>query len=240
MFEGFEALLRWQHPVQGLIPPARFIPIAEDSGIIRDIGIWVLKHTCMTLQTWHRDIPQTKHITMAVNLSAKQFNSQHLALKIREILTHTKIPPSVLSMEITETAIMEEPIRALETLEQIKELGLGVALDDFGTGYSSLSYLHTFPADTLKIDRFFVAVLPRDKRNLEIVRAIVILGNTLGLNVIAEGIETWRQYDILRSLGCDQAQGFLFSRPLGEARCRELLEHPEMVPWKQPCLLEER
>ncbi len=231
--EGFEALIRWQHPVHGFISPGEFIPIAEDIGIIRDIGLWVLEHACTTLRAWHRDIPQAKHITMAVNLSAKQLNSQNLPLKISEILDDTGMLPSALNMEITETAIMEAPDRALETLKQLKNFGMGVALDDFGTGYSSLSYLHTFPSDTIKIDRSFVSVLVSDKESLEIVRAIVVLGNSLGLKVIAEGIETWRQYDILRSFGCAQAQGFLFSRPLKEVQCRELLEQPEMLPWKQ-------
>jgi EAL domain-containing protein (putative c-di-GMP-specific phosphodiesterase class I) len=172
---------------------------------------------------------------MAVNLSVKQLNMLGLPKKIREIMDATGIRPPDLNLEITETAIMEAPKSALGTLKQIKSLGVGIALDDFGTGYSSLSYLHNFPSDTIKIDRSFVAAIQKDEESLEIVRAIVILGNSLRLNVIAEGIETWKQYEILKNLGCDQAQGFLFSHPLSETFCHELLKHPESTPWKHAC-----
>ena len=233
--EGFEALLRWRHPTRGIISPAQFIPIAEDTGLIREIGLWVMERACSTLAAWHREIPRSNRVTMAVNLSAKQLNMIGLPKRIRAIMDSTGVLPSDLNLEITETAIMEAPKSALATLKQLKALGLGVALDDFGTGYSSLSYLHNFPSDTIKIDRSFVAAIQRDEESLEIVRAIVILGNSLCLNVIAEGIETWKQYEILKNLGCDQAQGFLFSHPLGEGICHELLEHPESIPWKHVC-----
>ncbi|GAU08645.1 EAL domain-containing protein [Desulfoplanes formicivorans] len=230
--EGFEALLRWRHPTRGLISPNQFIPIAEDTGLIREIGLWAMEQACSTLATWHREIPSSRRMTMAVNLSAKQLNVLGLSKKIRQIMDASGITPSVLNIEITETAIMEAPKSALAALKQIKALGVGVALDDFGTGYSSLSYLHNFPTDTIKIDRSFVAAIQNDEESLEIVRAIVILGNSLSLKVIAEGIETWKQYETLKNMGCDQAQGFLFSHPLGETICRELLEHPETIPWK--------
>jgi len=233
--QGFEALLRWRHPTRGIISPVQFIPIAEDTGLIREIGLWVMESACATLGTWHREIPQSSHVTMAVNLSVKQLNMPGLPKKIREIMDATGIRPSDLNLEITETAIMEAPKSALGTLKQIKSLGVGIALDDFGTGYSSLSYLHNFPSDTIKIDRSFVTAIQKDEESLEIVRAIVILGNSLRLNVIAEGIETWKQYEILKNLGCDQAQGFLFSHPLSEPFCHELLRHPESTPWKHAC-----
>jgi diguanylate cyclase (GGDEF)-like protein/PAS domain S-box-containing protein len=233
--QGFEALLRWRHPARGIISPVQFIPVAEDTGMIREIGLWVMEQACATLGRWHREIPGSAHVTMAVNLSAKQLNMSGLPKKIREIMETTGIQPSDLTLEITETAIMEAPKSALVTLKQIKGLGVGIALDDFGTGYSSLSYLHNFPSDTIKIDRSFVTAIQKDEESLEIVRAIVILGNSLRLNVIAEGIETWKQYEILKNLGCDQAQGFLFSHPLGEAFCHELLEHPETAPWQHVC-----
>jgi diguanylate cyclase (GGDEF)-like protein len=233
--QGFEALLRWRHPARGIISPVQFIPVAEDTGMIREIGLWVMEQACATLGRWHREVPGSAHVTMAVNLSAKQLNMSGLPKKIREIMETTGIQPSDLNLEITETAIMEAPKSALVMLKQIKGLGVGIALDDFGTGYSSLSYLHNFPSDTIKIDRSFVAAIQKDEESLEIVRAIVILGNSLRLNVIAEGIETWKQYEILKNLGCDQAQGFLFSHPLSEPFCHELLRHPESTPWKHAC-----
>ncbi|WP_462325077.1 EAL domain-containing protein [Desulfoplanes sp.] len=230
--EGFEALLRWRHPTKGIIPPDQFIPIAEDTGLIRDIGLWVFEHACRTLTRWQKRIPGTGDLTMAVNLAAKQLSMIGLTQRMNDIMVGTGIDPTNIVVEITETGIMEAPKSAMVMLKKIKKLGLGVALDDFGTGYSSLSYLHNFPTDTIKIDRSFIATIQQDEESLEIVRAIVILGNSLCLHVIAEGIETWKQYEILKSLGCDQAQGFLFSHPLPESMCHDLLLDPANTPWK--------
>ena len=221
--DGFEALVRWRHPHKGAISPAQFIPIAEDTGLIRDIGLWVFEQACTTLAHWTKDFPGDQHVTMAINLSAKQLSSSALSARIKDILTTTGVNPKDINLEITETGIMEAPKSAMVMLKKIKKLGIDVSLDDFGTGYSSLSYLHSFPTDILKIDRSFVSNIHEDEESLEIVKAIVVLAKSLNLKIIAEGIETPEQYEILRDLGCDQAQGFLFASPLSEERCQSLI-----------------
>jgi len=221
--DGFEALVRWRHPHKGAISPAQFIPIAEDTGLIRDIGLWVFEQACTTLAHWTKDFSEDQHVTMAINLSAKQLSSSALSARIKDILTTTGVNPKDINLEITETGIMEAPKSAMVMLKKIKKLGIDVSLDDFGTGYSSLSYLHSFPTDILKIDRSFVSNIHEDEESLEIVKAIVVLAKSLNLKIIAEGIETPEQYEILRDLGCDQAQGFLFASPLSEEQCQSLI-----------------
>ena len=229
--EGFEALIRWNHPKNGIIPPERFIPIAEDTGLIQDIGLWVLEQACRTQAAWAKDI---RNVTMAVNLSAKQLTTPLLLKRVRNILDSSGVRPENIIFEITETGIMEAPGAAMSVLRQIKDLGVGLALDDFGTGYSSLSYLHSFPAEIIKIDRSFVSRIEENEESLEIVRAVVALGKTLHLRIIAEGIESPAQYRILNKMGCDQGQGFLFSKPLSETACRDLLLSTTL-PWQ--CVL---
>ena len=197
--------------------------IAEDTGLIRDIGLWVFEQACTTLAHWTKDFSEDQHVTMAINLSAKQLSSSALSARIKDILTTTGVNPKDINLEITETGIMEAPKSAMVMLKKIKKLGIDVSLDDFGTGYSSLSYLHSFPTDILKIDRSFVSNIHEDEESLEIVKAIVVLAKSLNLKIIAEGIETPEQYEILRDLGCDQAQGFLFASPLSEERCQSLI-----------------
>ncbi|MBD2740274.1 EAL domain-containing protein [Coleofasciculus sp. FACHB-1120] len=206
---GFEALVRWQHPERGLISPAEFIPVAEETGLIVPIGWWVLREACRQMRVW-----QTQQLTISVNLSSKQFTQPHLAPAIHQILEETGLDPGCLRLEITESAVMENAESAIATLLELKKLGVQIYIDDFGTGYSSLSYLHRFPIDTLKIDRSFVGRMSSDSENWEIVRTIITLAHNLGLDVIAEGVETAEQLAQLRTLQCEYGQGYFFSRPL--------------------------
>jgi diguanylate cyclase (GGDEF)-like protein len=219
---GVEALIRWEHPDQGLVSPGRFIPVAEESGLIIPIGAWVLEQACHQLRDWHhRDLGGPEG-SVEVNLSARQIDDPQIVATIEEILTRTGLPPHHLTLEITESALMKDAAAALVVLRALKDLGVLLAIDDFGTGYSSLSYLQRFPLDVLKVDRMFVQELGRDGGGDEIVSAVITLAHALGLEVVAEGVETTGQLEILRSLGCDFAQGFLFSRPVPASELRSL------------------
>ncbi|MCA1605029.1 MAG: EAL domain-containing protein, partial [Acidobacteria bacterium] len=188
---GFEALVRWQHPARGLISPAEFIPIAEESGQILQIGEWVLREACYQLESWQKKFPSDKPLYMTVNLSAKQFAQPDLVDRVRGILTETNIEPAFLKLEITESVVMDNIDSAAAMLAQLRALGVRLSIDDFGTGYSSLTYLHQFPIDTLKIDRSFIDRL--DKENVEIVRTVLMLAENLGMDAVAEGVETQEQ-----------------------------------------------
>jgi diguanylate cyclase (GGDEF)-like protein/PAS domain S-box-containing protein len=215
---GVEALLRWQHPEQGLVSPYRFIPVAEESGLIIPIGAWVLEQACHQLSDWHgldRSGPQG---SIEVNLSARQIDDARIVGTVEEILTRTGLPAEHLTLEITESALMTDASAALDVLSALKQLGVLLAIDDFGTGYSSLSYLQRFPLDILKVDRSFVEELGVSSEGEAIVAAVIKLAHALGLQVVAEGVETTGQLEILRSLECDLAQGYLFSRPLPAAQ----------------------
>ncbi|MCL4312563.1 MAG: EAL domain-containing protein [Actinobacteria bacterium] len=228
-----EALLRWEHPDKGLLTPDRFIPVAEESGLIVPIGTWVIEEACRHLVSCTHDLSRNgseleagfNGWTVEVNLSAKQIDHPHLVSTIAHILEEVPIPPSQLALEITESALMANAETALSVLQALKELGVTLAIDDFGTGYSSLSYLKQFPLDILKIDKSFVDGLDGDTRNAAIVEAIINLAHTLGLSVIAEGVEREAQLECLTRLGCDLAQGFLFSKPVPaeELRHRSVL-----------------
>jgi len=218
--KGFEALIRWHHPEKGLISPARFIPVAEETGLIMQIGEWVLQQACDQTRYWQEQFPTIPPMFMSVNLSCKQFTDVNLVSKIKTILAQTGIDASLLKIEITESAIIENIEAATMVLNQLKEIGVKISLDDFGTGYSSLSYLHRFPIDTLKIDRSFVTRMRADKadKNAEIVGTILSLATTLGMDVIAEGVETQEQVLTLTGLRCNYVQGYLLSKPMnGEA-----------------------
>jgi diguanylate cyclase (GGDEF)-like protein len=217
-----EALIRWQHPDQGLIAPGRFIPVAEDSGLIIPIGAWVLEQACLQLHDWHDRAPIGLHGSVEVNLSARQIDDPEIVRTVEEILTRTGLPPEHLTLEITESALMKDAASALVVLQALKEIGVLLAIDDFGTGYSSLSYLQRFPLDILKIDRMFVEHLGMRTGGDAIVSAVIQLAHALGLQVVAEGVETELQLEVLRSLECDFAQGFLFSRPVPAGELREL------------------
>jgi len=211
---GVEALLRWEHPEQGLVAPSKFIPVAEESGLIIPIGAWVLHEACRQLCMWRADRFGGPRGAVEVNLSARQIDHPEIISTVERILDDTGLPPSNLTLEITESALMHDAASALRVLEALKNLGVTLAIDDFGTGYSSLSHLQRFPLDILKIDKSFVDELGDDRGGAEIVAAVIKLAHALGLRVIAEGVETERQLDELLRLDCDFAQGYLFSRPV--------------------------
>ena len=216
-----EALIRWRHPQRGLISPNEFIPLAEDSGLIGPIGGWVVREACRQAKAWQRKgLPQVR---VAVNLSASQFRQKNLLATIRQALLDADLDPSYLEVELTESAVMTNPEESVSILEQLSKMGVLVSVDDFGTGYSSMSYLRRFPIDKLKIDRGFISEFMTRPDDASIVRAIVSLAHSLRLKVVAEGVETPDQLDFLKTLGCDQYQGFHFSTPVSAADFEELL-----------------
>jgi diguanylate cyclase (GGDEF)-like protein/PAS domain S-box-containing protein len=210
---GLEALVRWEHPERGLVPPAAFIPIAEETGLILPIGRWVLETACRQASIWRADTEIGLDLIMAVNLSPRQFRHPRLVQEVGQVLAESGLDASGLEVEITEGTAMGDADATVKTLEHLKGIGIRLAIDDFGTGYSSLSYLKRFPIDVLKVDRSFVAGLPGNRGDAAIVRAVIGLARALGLKAVAEGIETNDQLAELRGLGCDQGQGYLFGRP---------------------------
>ncbi len=211
---GFEALVRWQHPERGLVPPSEFIPVAEETGLIVEIGRRVLFESCRQLREWQERGVVHARLHVSVNLSGKQFAQASLAASVAGALGETGLDPRCLRLEITESVVMANAEATCSTLDALRALGIGVSIDDFGTGYSSLSYLHRFPVDTLKIDRSFISRMGQPDEYGEIVRTILTLASNLGMGVVAEGVETARQAEMLGELGCEYAQGFLFARPL--------------------------
>jgi len=211
---GFEALIRWQHPERGFINPADFIPLAEDTGLIVPLGLWILKRACQQLCKWQWQSPANRALFMSVNLSGKQVAEPELVGQIRDILEETHVDAKHLKLEITESAVMENAEMAARLLNRLKALGVQLSIDDFGTGYSSLSYLHRFPVNTLKIDRSFVGRIGEAAENIEIVRTVISLAENMGMEVVAEGVETLSQLTQLRKLKCQYGQGYLFSRPV--------------------------
>ncbi len=219
---GFEALVRWNHPRRGLVSPADFIPVAEETGLIVPIGQWVLNEACAHVRQWQIDSPSHRALSLSVNLSARQVAQPDLLERIKEALATSKLNPHCLKLEITESVVMENAEAAALMFKQLRSLGVQLSIDDFGTGYSSLSYLHRFPLNYLKIDRSFVMRLTTDNDNA-IVRTISTLARNLGMEVIAEGIETEEQHQQLKMLGCEYGQGYLFSRPVDNDGVQHLL-----------------
>jgi diguanylate cyclase (GGDEF)-like protein len=211
---GFEALVRWRHPERGVIPPAKFIPIAEETGMIIPVGKWVLEEACRQMSRWRKLARTDGPLPVSVNLSGKQFLRPDLLEQVRDVLRETGLDPSGLKLEITETVVMENIETAAHTLEQLRALGVELSIDDFGTGYSSLSYLQRFPVSTLKIDRSFVSRMTESEGTAEIVRTIMRLAQNLGMDVVAEGVETEGQRAQLRGFECEFGQGYYFSRPM--------------------------
>lgn len=211
---GFEALVRWNHPERGLVMPAEFVPIAEETGLISQIGSWVLTTACWQLASWRKLLPADQELTISINVSRKQFSQPDLLARLHQILQQTGSKPEWLALEITESVLMEHTDGLIRLLTELKGLGVQLHVDDFGTGYSSLAYLHRFPIDKLKIDRSFVSHMESAGRNAEIVRAIVTLAHGLGMGTIAEGIETEEQAKFLCSLKCQLGQGYLLGRPV--------------------------
>ncbi|BBD57289.1 response regulator receiver modulated diguanylate cyclase/phosphodiesterase [Nostoc sp. HK-01] len=213
---GFEALLRWQHPVRGLMLPTEFIPIAEETGLINDIDIWVLQSACNQLRIWQDHPAISENLTLSVNLSARLFTQVNLITQIDKIINKTKINPSNLELEITESVIMENTNLVRAIIEEIKQRNIKLVMDDFGTGYSSLSYIHSLPLDSLKIDKSFITRMQFSQDNMGLVPTIISIAKSMGMTVIAEGVEAKEQVEKLRSLNCDFAQGYLFSQPLAQ------------------------
>ncbi len=228
---GFEALARWRHPQRGLVPPAEFIAVAEDTGLIVPLGQWALREACSQVRAWRARFPSQSDLSVCVNLSARQFTQSDLVESITCMLEETGLDPSALRLEITESVMMEQAERATTILTQLRALHIPLHLDDFGTGYSSLSYLHRFPIDLLKIDRSFVSLISESAQHWEIVRAIVTLAHNLKIEVVAEGIETAEQLALLKTLRCDYGQGYYFSTPLESHAVEALLAAP--APWHQ-------
>lgn len=222
---GAEALLRWQHPVRGMIMPGIFIPLAEETGLIQPIGEWVLQQICLQIKAWQaQGLPV---VPIAANLSARQFRKDDLGETVERILQETGLPPHLLELELTESMIMRDPQSAVATMQQLNLLGVSLALDDFGTGYSSLNYLRRFPVDCLKIDRSFISDVADDPSAAAVATSIIAIAHSLGLQAVAEGVETREQLDFLSKCGCDSYQGYLFSAPVPTSDFTEMLRKGE-------------
>jgi diguanylate cyclase (GGDEF)-like protein len=224
---GVEALLRWTHPERGLLPPAQFIPLAEETGLIVPIGRWVLKEACAQNMAWQRR--GLRPVSMAVNLSPRQFVDEDLLQDIDEALVASGMSPVLLQLEVTESMVMRNVPRAIKVLDAVQSRGIRLAIDDFGTGYSSMSLMKQFPIDTIKIDRSFVRDLPDDSEDQAIAQAIISMGKALGMTVVAEGVETSEQETFLRGHGCDEMQGFLFSKPMPPGQLADLLRSAPLL-----------
>jgi EAL domain-containing protein (putative c-di-GMP-specific phosphodiesterase class I) len=220
---GFEALVRWQHPVLGSVPPSRFIPVAEETGLIVPLGEWVLRTACLQNKLWQES--GYPHLKIAVNVSSRQFNGGRLVDTVNIILNETGLDPHSLELELTEGVLMENTEITGAVLSQLKALGVDIALDDFGTGYSSLSYLNSFPIDVIKIDQSFARNITNDRNSGAIALAIIALSRSLNLEVVAEGVELEPQLDFMRRHGCNIVQGYYFSPPISADQASALLEN---------------
>ena len=218
--ESFEALIRWQHPEYGWVPPAKFIPLAEESGLITEIDNWVLQTACKTTERWRRETGKMPKLN--VNISSRHFSEANLFVSVRSAIAAVDIPPSALRLEITESSLLTDTTTAIRTLNRLKGLGVEIAIDDFGTGYASLSYLQDLPLNKLKIDGYFVEMMGTS--GSEIVETIIKLSHQLGFGVTAERVETIEEYETLRQLGCDTVQGYLFSKPVPNEEAQALVD----------------
>jgi EAL domain-containing protein (putative c-di-GMP-specific phosphodiesterase class I) len=226
---GLEALIRWRHPQRGLVAPMDFIPAAEESGMILPIGDWGLAEACNQIQLWREEDPRHSSLRVCVNLSARQFMREGLADHVESLLQNSGTSSRQLELEMTESSLIPNMQTALEVLGGLHTLGISLTMDDFGTGYSSLSNLHSFPFDVLKIDRSFVGRMADGDQALQIVRTIIELARVLGMDVVAEGIETRDQYRLLRQMGCRYGQGYLFAKPLPAEDVTRLLRLPGRI-----------
>jgi len=219
---GVEALVRWSHPELGMVSPAEFVPIAEETGLIVSVGEWVMKRACLDTQKWHKTIHPA--LRLSVNVSGVQFMEENFCDKVFQVLDLSGLPPELLVLEVTESVVMGNVDKTVGNLKRLKSMGLRLAIDDFGTGYSSLAYLKRFPLDYLKIDRSFMRDIPNDTDNAAIARAVVAIARSLGLRVVAEGIETEAQDRFIREIGCQEGQGYLYGRPVPGEKMAALLE----------------
>jgi diguanylate cyclase (GGDEF)-like protein/PAS domain S-box-containing protein len=222
---GFEALVRWRHSRKGLLSPAEFIPLAEETGLILPLGDWGLAEACRQLVTWRRGgRAEMQGVRMSVNLSARQFDRPDLVERVRNVMHETGLGPGALRLEVTESSLISDAAAAVHTMRRLGDLGVGLHMDDFGVGYSSLHYLHQFPFDTLKIDRSFVRGVVSDRESHQIVRSILDLARSFGMGVVAEGIEDAGQLETLKSMGCPCGQGYFFAKPMAPAGIDAMLE----------------
>ena len=224
---AFEALVRWEHPERGMILPNQFIPIADETGLIVRLGEMVMREACRRIRSWQMRVPGYEDLCISVNLSPKQFASAQLLEMVQGALDEADLDPRSLKIEITESAMMENVDSVMTTLKQLRKMGVQLSIDDFGTGYSSLSYLHRFPMNTLKIDEAFVRNMHAAKENMQIIKTILLLAHSLDMDVVAEGIETEEQYELLRDSRCAYGQGYYFAKPLdAEAAVVMLMSDP--------------
>jgi EAL domain-containing protein (putative c-di-GMP-specific phosphodiesterase class I) len=229
---GVEALVRWNDPERGVVSPASFIPIAEESRLIVPLGEWVLRTACRQTKEWHER--GSGPIRIAVNLSARQFAQQDLVEMVRSALDEVKLDPSYLELEITETTAMQNAEVTVDVLRALRDIGVGISIDDFGMGYSSLNYLKRFPITAVKIDRAFVRDLATDEGDAAIVSAVIGMARSLRLRVVAEGVETAEQFTLLRHKNCDEAQGFYFSRPTAPENLSRMLLEQRLLVVREP------
>lgn len=220
---GFEALMRWQHPERGLIPPDVFIPMAEDSGLIIEASRWAVRHVCQMLSRLDRLRPDLSNLYVSVNFSATDFDEDSFLENLHEILAENGTSASRIHIEITERLLLKQPKNVKETLDKCRDQGMGIIIDDFGTGYSSLSYLHQYPIDTLKIDQSFIRKMRHDAMVMGLVKSILSLSENMNIKIIAEGVENTEEARLLKELNCDMAQGYFFSRPVAEEHLVDLL-----------------
>jgi EAL domain-containing protein (putative c-di-GMP-specific phosphodiesterase class I) len=226
---GAECLMRWHHPVRGLVSPVEFIPLAEDSGAIIAMGDWVVHSACETLARWAR-MPALKHMTLSVNVSPRQFSEADFVKRIHHILTDTGAQPHLLRLEVTEGIVMQDTQQVIDRMRELCAMGLSFSIDDFGTGYSSLSYIQMLPLAELKIDKAFVNDLTTSERSAAIVKAIIALGHSMAITIVSEGVETQAQKDRLLALGCPLLQGYLISRPIECAELEQLVTRHHAPP----------
>ena len=226
---GLEALIRWVHPERGVIPPMEFIPLAEESGLILPIGDWVLSQACSQIQRWCKEDPRHVSLRVGVNLSARQFSREGVADHVEALLVNAGISSRQLGLEMTESSLIPNVRIAMEVLSSLRRLGVSLLMDDFGTGYNSLNNLQSFPFDVLKIDRSFVTRMTEGDQPLQIVRTIIELARVMGMDVVAEGIETCEQYRLLREMHCRYGQGYLFARPMTAEAVTDLLRLPGRI-----------
>ncbi len=235
---GFEALLRWHHGEFGFIPPNKFIPIAEQSGLIQAITVWILRETSRQLAEWQKISPEYRDLIVSVNISGKHLSNDDLIEDVENTLADSGIRPETLKLEVTESTAMENAEHTINVLNRLKQIGVQLSIDDFGTGFSSLSYLQRLPFDTLKIDRSFVYTVGENGENSEILQTIISLAKNLKMRVIAEGIETHSQLAVLRNLGCDYGQGYLLAKPKSREETEKLLyQHPDWIPGEEPAAI---